>query len=271
MHQHALSASTDEALAGKPVSKPGSFINSSSGPLGSSGNGTGPVTAVVTMSSVDTDSASPGSTTAGAAADGSSPHGARPANGPLGEGVEDPQGSVRQQQQQEPDAAAACVWDVEQGGGVHSQQAHTSAAAAATAGGGSSGADGAGAQAGPGRSSGSARWVQSSGNVWLLQGLADVLGITREPAGAANAGVKSPRGSAGGGSGLASVASGLGADQGPCGCLCGGKWGASHVPKMAPLTASQRLTNEAIMQVGVAVSVLLECAVCFHGLWACQC
>jgi hypothetical protein len=48
---------------------------------------------------------------------------------------------------------------------------------------------------------------------------------------------------------LASVAGGLWSDEGVCGCMCGGKWGASHVPKMAPLTASQRLTNEAIMQV----------------------
>jgi hypothetical protein len=262
MHNHALSASTDEALAGKAVSKPGSFNSSISGPLNSSTNGTGPVTAVVTMSSVDTDSVSPGSTTAGAAAvDGSSLNGVRPSNGPLGEGVESRTGSPRQQQQG-PDAAAACVWDVEQGGGVCSQQAGTAAltpnpartAAAAEAGTDSSGAVHAGAPAGAGRSSGSRRWVQSSGNVWLLQGLADVLGITREPAAAADAGGKSPRGSArgsgGGGPGRTSVASGLGDDQGPCGCLCGGKWGASHVPKMAPLSASQRLTNEAIMQVG---------------------
>lgn len=257
MHQHALSGSTNEAFTGKAVSKPGSFNNSSSGPLGSSGNGTGPVTAVVTMPSVDTDSASPGSTAAGAAADG-----VRLVNGPLGEGVEDEQGSQRKQQLQQPHAAAACAWDVEQGGGVQSQAVHTSATdAAAAAGGASSGPEGAGAPAGAGRSSGSRRWVQSSGNVWLLQGLADVLGISRESAMAADVAGKSPQGSgggsAGGAPGLTSVASGLGADQGPCGCLCGGKWGASHVPKMAPLTASQRLTNEAIMQVSLAVLMLL--------------
>jgi hypothetical protein len=33
-----------------------------------------------------------------------------------------------------------------------------------------------------------------------------------------------------------------------CWC-CGGDWGASHVPKMPPLSASQRLTREAIVQV----------------------
>jgi hypothetical protein len=34
-----------------------------------------------------------------------------------------------------------------------------------------------------------------------------------------------------------------------CGGCLGGQWGPSHVPKMEPLTASQRLTREAIVQV----------------------
>jgi hypothetical protein len=36
---------------------------------------------------------------------------------------------------------------------------------------------------------------------------------------------------------------------GCCGGCFGGEWGPSHVPKMEPLTASQRLTREAIVQV----------------------
>jgi hypothetical protein len=49
-----------------------------------------------------------------------------------------------------------------------------------------------------------------------------------------------------------SVTTGLWSDEGGCSALCGGQWGESHVPKLPPLTASQRLTNEAIMQVWLA-------------------
>jgi hypothetical protein len=46
---------------------------------------------------------------------------------------------------------------------------------------------------------------------------------------------------------------GAGALRGDSSCCCGGcfggEWGPSHVPKMEPLTASQRLTREAIVQV----------------------
>lgn len=54
--------------------------------------------------------------------------------------------------------------------------------------------------------------------------------------------------------------------------MCGGKWGSSHVPKMAPLTASQRLTNEAILQVSaVAVwrAVLWSAVAQHHELYYC--
>eukprot|EP00775_Hariotina_reticulata_P013184 gene13184-13315_t len=43
-----------------------------------------------------------------------------------------------------------------------------------------------------------------------------------------------------------SLTVGMSGDE--CCWCCGGDWGANHVPKMPPLTASQRLTREAIVQ-----------------------
>lgn len=160
----------------------------------------------------------------------------------------------KQQEQAQQQSSLAKGWDVEQGGVVtagaaagsmqHPYAQPTQAPA-------------------PPVCSHSQRWVQSRGNIWLLQALADALGISRDAAAGADTGagaVEAPLGSeavtstaaasrAGGKAGLSSAAGGLWSDEGVCGCLCGGKWGTSHVPKMAPLTASQRLTNEAIMQV----------------------
>lgn len=206
------------------------------------------MTAVVTMSSVDTDSTSPASTAAGAS-EPAAYISRQPAGVPLAEGVEgagaaaassDPQQQQQGEQQGESKAASAGGWwDVEHGG--IAAQVDPQAAQAPV----------------PARSR-SQRWVQSRGNIWLLQGLADVLGISRDTSGPDGAGadaVVGPVGSGGGAAGgkasggLSSAAGGLWPDEGVCGCACGGKWGTSHVPKMAPLTASQRLTNEAIMQV----------------------
>jgi hypothetical protein len=44
-----------------------------------------------------------------------------------------------------------------------------------------------------------------------------------------------------------------------CGGCLGGEWGPSHVPKMEPLTASQRLTREAIVQVSKLPGRKLAC------------
>lgn len=231
---HPATASADEGS--KSVVKSGSFGNNQAA--------AGPLTAVVTVPS-DSDSPSPASTSAGGnepAANGSGRQ--QQPGGPVAEGIEAAAAAARlagETAGRDSAAAAACSWEVEQAGnGSHAaataveDSAAVKGSAAAAAGGDTKGAR-------------SRRWVQSSGNIWLLQGLADALGITRESAvadavapGEAAEG-RRPR--------LSSAAGGLWSDEGVCGAMCGGKWGTSHVPKMAPLTASQRLTNEAIMQV----------------------
>jgi hypothetical protein len=210
---------------------------------GSFGSSQGPLTAVVTVPS-GSDIPSPGSTSAGSNEPGASgPGHQQQPGGPVAEGKEAGAAVTRLADETAADdsasvAAAACSWEVEQAGSGPHAAAEDSAASKDSA------------AAAAGRASGGARsrrWVQSSGNIWLLQGLADVLGISRESAvadavtpGDAAEG-RRPR--------LSSAAGGLWSDEGVCGSMCGGKWGTSHVPKMAPLTASQRLTNEAIMQV----------------------
>lgn len=271
VHAPAASASADDSTLGS--SKTASFKSSSAGSRSAvTFQGAPPVTAVVTMSSVDTDSTSPASTVAGAS-EPAAYVGRQPLLGvPLAEGVESTpagtssplhqQSQEQEHKQQHASPVNSTGWDVEQGGAagaaVPSTQQHPgqhiSPSVAAL----------------PAASSRSQRWVQSRGNIWLLQALADTLGISRDAAAAADtgagAGTAAGRVSAGSGAGpgvggaglaggskagLASVAGGLWSDEGVCGCMCGGKWGASHVPKMAPLTASQRLTNEAIMQVNL--------------------
>lgn len=231
------SASSKEEGTKAMDSKPGSFANSND-----SGR---PVTAVVTMSSVDTDSVSPASTSAGGTeATGTS---LRQETGrPVAEAVELSAAEGPAHPHADAAAAAASGWDVEQGG---SEQQAAAAQERGTK--------------GVVRSSigaRSRRWVQSSGNIWLLQGLADALGISRESA-VRNAVAPGAEGPAGRQPRLSSATGGLWADEGACGCLCGGKWGASHVPKMAPLTASQRLTNEAIMQARTS-ALLIKLQVC---------
>jgi hypothetical protein len=231
---HAATTSADE----------GSKAEDKSGSFRSTHGNAGPLTAVVTVPS-DSDNPSPGSTSAGSNEPGATRPGVQQQpGGPVAEGLEAGAAAATRLASEsaagDSAAAAACSWEVEREG--------SGAQAAAAA------ADGAAAKHGPAVAAGpppggarSRRWVQSSGNVWLLQGLADVLGISREsavadavtPGDAAES--RRPR--------LSSAAGGLWSDEGVCGSMCGGKWGTSHVPKMAPLTASQRLTNEAIMQV----------------------
>lgn len=212
-----------------------------------------PLTAVVATSSVDTDSASPASTIAGngdlmtaqqpaAAAEGL--HSCHQAAGPVGEGLESA-------------GTAAGGWDLEQGGAC-CPAVSTAAGGTADAAGSINAATGRADTCGAAVTQDSRGWLPSRGNVWLLQGLADALGVGKEAA-IADAAVdhcnkQAHHDSAHGDGVLRSAAGGLWPDNGLCGCVCGGSWGPNHVPKMAPLTASQRLTNEAIMQVRVCVS-----------------
>lgn len=185
-----------------------------------------------------------------------------------------PQAAPQPQQQGGTAAAAdgsAAAWDVEQGCSKVAQESTPTAGCAPAGHAGSN----AGADADADADAGWSNKHLLSGNVWLrgqgANGTSANAAATSKPHLPGSTAVVGSNGGASGGASSkharvpAYLTTSMWGDEGCCGSLCGGQWGSSHVPKMPPLTASQRLTKEAILQVCKGVAVKQQAVM---GFWS---